>query len=88
MPLSQASQLEFFAGLVTEMKGHSVPMGPSAINFSVREPLGIVAKIIPFNHPFMFAGWEDRGSARCWQFSDCEAARAGSPLHVAIRRVD
>ena len=50
-----ASQLEFFAGLVTEMKGHSVPMGTGAINFSVREPLGIVAKIIPFNHPFMFA---------------------------------
>src|SRR5260370_15855472 len=50
-----ASQLDFFAGLVTEMKGHSVPMGPAAINFSVREPLGVVAKILPFNHPFMFS---------------------------------
>jgi betaine-aldehyde dehydrogenase len=50
-----ASQLDFFAGLVTEMKGHSVPMGPGAINFSVREPLGVVAKILPFNHPFMFS---------------------------------
>src|SRR5260221_13952796 len=37
------------------MKGHSVPMGPDAINFSVREPLGVVAKILPFNHPFMFS---------------------------------
>jgi hypothetical protein len=42
-----ASQLDFFAGLITEMKGHSVPMGPGAINFSVREPLGVVAKIRP-----------------------------------------
>src|SRR5258706_11595422 len=50
-----SSQLDFFAGLVTEMKGHSVPMGPGAINFSIREPLGVVAKIIPFNHPFMFS---------------------------------
>jgi betaine-aldehyde dehydrogenase len=50
-----SSQLDFFAGLVTEMKGHSIPMGPSAINFSMREPLGVVAKIIPFNHPFMFS---------------------------------
>ncbi len=49
-----AAQIEFFAGLVTEMKGHSIPMGPDRLNFSVREPLGVVGRIIPFNHPFMF----------------------------------
>ncbi|HSS70190.1 MAG TPA: aldehyde dehydrogenase family protein [Casimicrobiaceae bacterium] len=49
-----AAQLEFFAGLVTEAKGFSIPMGPNAVNFSVREPLGVVARIIPFNHPLMF----------------------------------
>ncbi len=46
---------DFFAGLVTEMKGASIPMGPDAVNFSVREPLGVVARIVAFNHPFMFA---------------------------------
>ena len=50
-----AAQIEFFAGLVTEMKGASIPMGPNRLNVSVREPLGVVARIIPFNHPFMFA---------------------------------
>ncbi|MEP7205851.1 MAG: aldehyde dehydrogenase family protein [Casimicrobiaceae bacterium] len=50
-----AAQLDFFAGLVTEMKGASIPMGPDVVNFSVREPRGVVARIIPFNHPFMFA---------------------------------
>jgi betaine-aldehyde dehydrogenase len=49
-----AGQIDFFAGLVTEMKGASIPMGPDALNFSVREPRGVVARIIPFNHPFMF----------------------------------
>jgi betaine-aldehyde dehydrogenase len=49
-----AAQIEFFAGLVTEMKGASIPMGPDALNFSVREPLGVVGRIFPFNHPFMF----------------------------------
>jgi betaine-aldehyde dehydrogenase len=49
-----AAQMDFFAGLVTEMKGASIPMGPDAVNFSVREPFGVVARIIPFNHPFMF----------------------------------
>ena len=53
--LNAARQVDFFAGLVTEMKGASVPMGPQAVNFSVREPRGVVARIVPFNHPFMFA---------------------------------
>jgi betaine-aldehyde dehydrogenase len=49
-----AAQMEFFAGLVTEVKGASIPMGPDTVNFSVREPRGVVGRIIPFNHPFMF----------------------------------
>ena len=49
-----AAQLDFFAGLVTEMKGSSTPQGPDSVNFSVREPRGVVGRIIPFNHPFMF----------------------------------
>jgi betaine-aldehyde dehydrogenase len=50
-----AAQIDFFAGLVTEIKGASIPMGPDVVNFSVREPVGVVARIVPFNHPFMFA---------------------------------
>jgi betaine-aldehyde dehydrogenase len=49
-----AAQIDFFAGLVTEIKGASIPMGPDRVNFSVREPMGVVARIIPFNHPLMF----------------------------------
>lgn len=49
-----AAQTEFFAGLVTEMKGATIPMGPNALNYSIRQPLGVVARIIAFNHPFMF----------------------------------
>ena len=50
-----AAQLDFFAGLVTEMKGTSVPLNAESVNFSVREPLGVVARIVPFNHPFAFS---------------------------------
>src|SRR4029077_16148158 len=28
-----AAQIDFFAGLVTEMKGASIPMGPAVVNF-------------------------------------------------------
>jgi betaine-aldehyde dehydrogenase len=49
-----AAQIRLFAGLVTEMKGTSLPGGREGVNFSVRESLGVVGRIIPFNHPFMF----------------------------------
>jgi betaine-aldehyde dehydrogenase len=51
-----AESFEFFAGLVTEMKGDSIPMGPDCVNFTVREPIGVVSRIVAFNHPFMFVG--------------------------------
>jgi len=51
-----ASHLDFFAGLVTEIKGDTIPMGHGAINFSVREPWGVCARIVAYNHPFMFIG--------------------------------
>lgn len=51
---SAAAQLEFFAGLIPEIKGASRSMGSDSVDFSVREPLGVVARIIPFNHPLMF----------------------------------
>ena len=35
-------------------EGRVDPDGPGVVNFSVREPRGVVGRIIPFNHPFMF----------------------------------
>jgi betaine-aldehyde dehydrogenase len=52
---ASALLFDFFAGLVTEIKGHSIPMGPQEVNFTVREPYGVVARILAFNHPLMFA---------------------------------
>ncbi|HWL46947.1 MAG TPA: aldehyde dehydrogenase family protein, partial [Sphingomonadaceae bacterium] len=50
-----ADSVDFFAGLVTEIKGDTIPMGPGRLNLSMREPYGVVARIVAFNHPFMFA---------------------------------
>ncbi|MFO1058734.1 MAG: aldehyde dehydrogenase family protein [Dongiaceae bacterium] len=49
-----AVTLEYFAGLVTELKGETVPMGGGHLNYTVREPLGAVACIAAFNHPVLF----------------------------------
>jgi betaine-aldehyde dehydrogenase len=49
-----AMQLEFYAGLVTEAKGETIPMGEGVVNLSVREPYGVVGRIVAYNHPVMF----------------------------------
>jgi len=50
-----ALQLEYFAGLVSEMKGETLPTDGGSLNYTLREPLGVVVRIHPFNHPLMFA---------------------------------
>ncbi len=47
--------LGYFAGLATELKGQTIPLGSGKLDFAVREPLGVVARLVPFNHPLMFA---------------------------------
>lgn len=50
-----AAGLDYFAGLVQETKGDTIPMGDGNLNLTVREPLGVCVRIIPYNHPLMFA---------------------------------
>ncbi|MCP2626818.1 aldehyde dehydrogenase family protein [Mycolicibacterium smegmatis] len=49
-----AESLRYFAGLALEMKGSTVPAS-SNLHFTERQPFGVVARIIPFNHPILFA---------------------------------
>ena len=48
--------IDFISGLGMEIKGESVPASPNNIHFTMREPYGVVGRIVPFNHPFLFAG--------------------------------
>lgn len=49
------AQLRYFAGLVLQRRGHTVPSEFGKLNYSLPQPYGVVARIIPFNHPLMFA---------------------------------
>lgn len=46
--------LRYFAGLALETKGYTTPASTN-LHFTERQPYGVVVKIIPFNHPIMFA---------------------------------
>lgn len=48
------AQLRMFAGQALELKGSSIPAS-HGLHVTVREPVGVVARIVPYNHPLMFA---------------------------------
>jgi len=50
-----ADGLEFFGGVATEAKGETIPFGPDYLNYTLREPLGVIARVVAYNHPLMFA---------------------------------
>ncbi len=48
--------LRYFAGLALQLRGESIPVAEwDAVDFSLRDPFGVVGRIVPFNHPLMFA---------------------------------
>lgn len=50
-----AGLLNHFANLGMEIKGQTVPTPGGGLNYTRREPFGVVARILPFNHPISFA---------------------------------
>jgi len=48
-----ADIFEFYGGLGSELKGETVPFDPKVLSVTVREPLGVVGAIIPWNVPML-----------------------------------
>ncbi len=50
--------LELFAGLAQHLHGRSHVVNPSVVTYTLREPVGVVGAIIPWNYPLMMAAWK------------------------------
>jgi acyl-CoA reductase-like NAD-dependent aldehyde dehydrogenase len=50
---SSADVFRYFGGLGSEMKGETIPLGESILNYNLREPIGVVAAIVPWNSPIL-----------------------------------
>jgi aldehyde dehydrogenase (NAD+) len=49
----------YFAGLADKLEGRVIPIDRQGFfNFTLEEPLGVVAAIVPWNSPLMLAGWK------------------------------
>jgi acyl-CoA reductase-like NAD-dependent aldehyde dehydrogenase len=48
----------YFGGLGGELKGETIPLGEQWFSYTRREPLGVVAAIVPWNVPILIAAWK------------------------------
>jgi len=55
---SAANVFEYYAGAMDKFFGDTIPMGAGVLDFTLREPLGVVAAITPWNFPFLAAAWK------------------------------
>jgi len=49
---------EYFAGYATKLTGQTLPVPGDVLAYTVREPMGVVGAITPFNFPLLLATWK------------------------------
>ena len=50
-----AKELRYFAGIAGEAKGETYPDAKDLFASTILEPFGVVARIVPYNHPLKYA---------------------------------
>lgn len=48
----------FFGGLTPELKGETIPLKSGALTYTIREPIGVVGVILPWNAPLMLMAFK------------------------------
>jgi aldehyde dehydrogenase (NAD+) len=55
----------YYAGLATKIQGDTIPVRGAMLNYTLREPLGVVGAIIPWNFPLLMAAWKVAPALAC-----------------------
>ena len=65
VPLT-ADHFRYFAGWATKIEGETIPVSiPNMLTYTLREPLGVVGQIIPWNFPLQMASWKLAPALAC-----------------------
>ncbi|MDV2683623.1 aldehyde dehydrogenase family protein [Alkalihalophilus lindianensis] len=52
---NSARYFEYYAGMADKMFGETIPVEPGILDYTIREPIGVSAQIIPWNYPLQIA---------------------------------
>jgi acyl-CoA reductase-like NAD-dependent aldehyde dehydrogenase len=55
---SAATTFQWYAETIDKTYGEVGPTGPDALSLVTREPLGVVAAIVPWNYPLIISAWK------------------------------
>jgi betaine-aldehyde dehydrogenase len=53
-----ARVFEFYAGAITRLYGQTIPVAKGGFDFTLRQPMGVIAAIVPWNFPFPIGCWK------------------------------
>jgi acyl-CoA reductase-like NAD-dependent aldehyde dehydrogenase len=62
---SAIDTLAYYAGWCDKINGQVVPTRPDALTYTLREPVGVVAAIVPWNFPLMIGMWKIAPALAC-----------------------
>ena len=57
--------VRYYAGWCDKVTGQVIPARPDALTYTVREPVGVVAAIVPWNFPLMIGMWKIAPALAC-----------------------
>ena len=52
------TDFELYASAAMQLHGRSFQVNPSVLSYTLREPVGVCAAIVPWNYPLMLAAWK------------------------------
>src|SRR5579864_4290362 len=79
-----AGYFEFFAGVADKVFGSSIPLGQGFVDFTLREPLGVSAQIVPWNYPLRLAS---RGIAPALACANTVVVKPAAEAGLSIVRL-
>jgi acyl-CoA reductase-like NAD-dependent aldehyde dehydrogenase len=69
-----AECLYYFAGWSGKVTGETIPVADGAFTYTLREPVGVVGTITPWNFPLMLAVWKIAPALACGNTLVCKPA--------------
>jgi aldehyde dehydrogenase (NAD+) len=60
-----AECFEYYAGWADKVMGETIPVKGNYLTYTLREPLGVVAAIVPWNFPLLLAAWKVAPALAC-----------------------